>query len=351
MLKKLPKTIIIIFFIIPVIYVLSLVSQILLPFMIGLLIAYFLDPAVDKLRKYGISRGLASVSILSIFILAVFVFCITLGPILYHQLISLLATIPSYLAELSSAFSPHLAEIYDKFGYEEVVDNSTLVQKLSAQFLKLSSSLFSNIWHSSLVLINGFVLFFITPIITFYFLRDWDKLVLGIYSLVPKKNQKETKEQFKEIDKTLSAYIRGQTNVCLILGAFYAICLTFVGLNHGFVIGFFAGILAFIPYFGAFLGMAIAVLLAFLQFTSPMEIVSVLLVFVIGQFIEGNFITPKLVGDKVGIHPALIIFSLLAGGVLFGFVGILFAIPAISIIGVITRFYNKKYLASKFFKD
>jgi len=168
-------------------------------------------------------------------------------------------------------------------------------------------------------------------------------------NLIPKKYRKSVKEQFLAIDHTLSGYIRGQTNVCILLGVFYAAGLSLVGLNHGFLIGFLTGVFSFIPYFGVFIGMFIGMAIAFFQFDSYMSIGLVLAVFLVGQFVEGNFVTPKLVGGKVGIHPVLIIFALLVGGALFGFLGILFAIPAIAVIGVLIRFMVKKYTKSKFF--
>jgi len=330
------------------VFFLHSISNILLPFIIGTIIAYFLDPAASKLEKVKISRTIAAILILAVFIIIITAFIYVIGPILYIQTKSLIAKMPEYIKGIDSLMAPYLTDFYSKIGYEESY-NFGLLKEISEFSLKFSSSIFSNIWQSSLKFINLFVLLFITPIVTFYLLRDWNKIVANIDNLITKKIKKETNQQFKEIDRVLSGYIRGQTNVCLILGVFYAISLSIIGLNYGFLIGFLTGIVSFVPYFGVFLGMFIGVVVAIFQYSNPLSIIIVLLIFIIGQFIEGNFITPKLVGNKVGIHPAIIIFALLAGGSLFGFVGILFAIPTIAIIGVLVRFTVKKYLQSKYF--
>ena len=328
---------------------LNVISNILLPFVVGVILAYFLDPAADKLEIRGFSRGYATLFILLGFILCILLFSYTVGPILYNQLLAFIADIPLYGKIFHNAILPYLNNVYNKFGYQGDLSESILVKEMSEFTLKLTHNIFTNIWYSSIAIINLFSLIFITPIVTFYLLRDWDILLERLTILIPKKIKKEVVEQCGAIDFVLSAYIRGQTNVCLILGSFYAVGLTIVGLNFGFLIGFLTGIFTFIPYFGVFIGMCIGMAIALLQFDGYFAILSVLSVFLFGQFIEGNFITPKLVGKKVGIHPALIIFSLLAGGSLFGFLGILFAIPSIAVIGVISRFYVKKYVKSKFY--
>ncbi len=324
------------------------ISNILLPFIIGIIIAYFLDPAAEKLEKLKFSRTSATLVILCIFIFIISLFAYIIGPVLYLQTKALIAKMPDYINGIDQITKPYLNDFYNKIGYKEG-GNFGLLKEISEFSIKFSTNIFSNIWQSSLKFINLFVLIFIAPIVTFYLLRDWNKIVVNIANLIPKKIKKETFKQFKEIDKVLSGYIRGQTNVCIILGIFYAISLTALGLNYGFLIGFLTGIFSFIPYFGVFLGMFIGVVVAIFQFNSLIQILIILSVFIIGQFIEGNFITPKLVGNKVGVHPAIIIFALLSGGSLFGFIGILFAIPAVAVIGVLIRFVIKKYLQSKYF--
>jgi predicted PurR-regulated permease PerM len=342
------KLLVFFFIILTAIFFLNSISNILLPFIVGIIIAYFLDPAADKLEKMKFSRTGATLVILFVFITLIAIFIYAVGPVLYMQTKSLIAKLPEYIKGIDELSSPYFQDFFTKIGYTDGY-NFGLLKEISEFSIKFSKSIFSNIWESSLKFLNLFTLIFITPIVTFYLLRDWDKMILQLSSLIPKKYKKEATLQFKEINRVLSGYIRGQTNVCIILGIFYAISLSIIGLNYGFLIGFFTGVFSFIPYFGVFIGMFIGVIVAIFQFNNILSILVVLSIFIIGQFIEGNFITPKLVGNKVGVHPAIIIFALLSGGSLFGFIGILFAIPAIAIIGVLMRFIIKKYLQSKYF--
>ena len=325
------------------------ISNILLPFIVGIILAYFLDPIVQKLEKKGFNRVTATLLVLLFFTSFITIFIYSFGPILYHQLIAFISNIPNYLAILNDSIQPHINTIYSKFGHNVTENQNLFLKEVSEYSLKISKNIVTNIWNSSIALINLLSLVVITPIVTFYLLRDWKILLNNLISYIPKKHVKEVTTQFTNIDNVLSAYIRGQTNVCLILGIFYASALSLLDLNSGFLIGFLTGIFAFIPYFGVFIGMFIAIVISFLQYDNYLMTMLVIAIFLIGQFIEGNFITPKLVGKKVGIHPVLIIFALLAGASLFGFLGILFAIPFIAVLGVIARFAASKYLKSNLY--
>ncbi len=345
----------IIFILLPTIIlitVLNLVSGILLPFIVAIIIAYFLDPIADKLEdKKILTRGMSSILVVILFIFFIAVFFYFLGPILYRQAISLISSVPAYLKTFNEFITPYIQVAYDKIGYKEVYNNATIIQKISAYLIESSQVILKEILSSSFAVINLFSLIFITPIVTFYFLKDWNKISHGIIQLLPKKHSKETILQLQKIDQVLSSYIRGQTNVCLILGTFYAISLQYIaGLHNGILIGFITGILSFIPYFGVLIGMIIGVVVSSLQFDNYLSTLLVLFIFLIGQFLEGNFVTPRLVGKEVGLHPALIIFSVLAGGSLFGFYGILFAIPTVAILNVLLQLAVQKYLTSNFFK-
>ena len=326
----------------------NIISNILLPFVIGTIIAYFLDPAADKLETKGWPRIYATLFILSLFILFIIIFSYSVGPILYKQLIALITQIPQYIQNIIKLSAPYLNNIYHKLGYEGNFEQGVILKEFSDYALSLSKNIFKNIWVSSIAIINFLSLIFITPIVTFYLLKDWDIIMNKLSILIPKKIQKDCYDQLRAIDLVLSAYIRGQTNVCLLLGIFYAISLSFIGLKFGFLIGFLTGVFTFIPYFGVLIGMLIGTIIAIFQGDGYAFTFMVLGIFLLGQFLEGNFITPKFVGSKIGIHPALIIFSLLVGGALFGFTGILFAIP---VIGVLVKFFIKKYLTSKFYLE
>ena len=347
--SQLGKTTIILGILLAIIFSLSIISNILMPFTVGIIIAYFLDPAADKLENKGFSRTVATLIILTLFIFIISLFIAIIGPILYQQTLSLLSQLPTYINSFNSFITPYIENLYKEFGYEEGYKSSSILQEISEYMIIFSKNIALNLWQSSIAFINLFSLVFITPVVSFYLLKDWDLMISNINKLLPLKYKKEIRGQFRMIDRTLSSYIRGQTNVCLILGIFYAISLSLAGLNYGFLIGFLTGIFSFIPYFGVFIGMATGVTIAMFQFETYPPVILISSIFLIGQFIEGNFITPKLVGNKIGIHPVLIIFSLLTGGTLFGFIGILFAIPAIAILGVLTRFFIKKYKRSNLF--
>jgi predicted PurR-regulated permease PerM len=199
-------------------------------------------------------------------------------------------------------------------------------------------------------LINLVSLLVITPVVAFYLLRDWDRIVIQIDSWLPRRYAETIREQVRAVDATLAGFLRGQGTVCLILAIYYGLGLSLAGLDFGLVIGLVAGLLSFVPYVGAIVGLLLSVGLALVQFDAWLPIAIVAAVFILGQVVEGNFLTPKLVGESVGLHPVWIIFALLAGGTLFGFVGLLLAIPAAAVIGVGVRFALDRYLVSAYYK-
>ncbi|MEM7617406.1 MAG: AI-2E family transporter, partial [Pseudomonadota bacterium] len=278
------------------------------------------------------------------FFVIMVVLCILLMPLIYDQMLNLIHKIPIYIEYIQNNFLPNLtSKIRDiNPDIENNLHNS--MNDLSKYAFNFLAKILENIWSSGIALLNIFSLIFITPIVIFYLLRDFDIMMDKIKKILPKKHLPVILEQVDLINLTLAGYIRGQTNVCLILGSFYAIALLIVGLNFGLAIGFITGILAFIPYVGVLIGMTIGVAVAFVQyegFAGYTNILIVVAIFLIGQFLEGNFVSPKLVGDKVNLHPVWIIFGMLAGAQLLGFVGVLLAIPVTATIGVLVRFvYN-----------
>lgn len=340
------------------ILLLAAVSEILFPFITGIIIAYFLSPLVDKIEAKTHSRGLSSFIILTLFITILIVIYHTLGPKILSDFSALTSNIPKFIKFLESYYNNTILEysallrdnLPGKFENNSIANNGDFLNRVSNFIINFIGKFLSNILQSGIVLINFLSLIFVTPIITFYLLKDWHKGVKHLKRLVPKAQEKPIFNMFKQIDIALSAYIRGQSSVCFILGFFYAIGLSLVGLKHGFTIGLLTGIFTFIPFFGVLIGMILGVLVAIFQFQSLFMVFVVLAIFLIGQFIEGNFITPNLVGNKIGIHPVIIIFSLLAAGKLIGFVGVLFALPISAVIGVIIRTIVKSYNNSKFYK-
>jgi predicted PurR-regulated permease PerM len=217
--------------------------------------------------------------------------------------------------------------------------------------MKFAGKILKTLMSNGFALINLISLLLIMPVVTFYMLRDWDSFVKKVEALLPKKSRKGIMEAFKEIDKIIAGFIRGQLSVCLILGLFYSIGLKLVGLELGLLIGFIAGIISFIPYVGSITGFILGCVLAFAQYGDITHVLYVVAVFMLGQFVEGNFLTPKLVGESVGLHPVWVMFALLAGGVLLGFLGLMLSVPLAAIVGVLVRYGVKKYKQSSLYLD
>jgi predicted PurR-regulated permease PerM len=215
--------------------------------------------------------------------------------------------------------------------------------------VQLFGALFHRVFDGGMALVTVSTFLFVTPIVAFYLLRDWDKLVGWIDALIPRDHAKTVRTQARLVDETLSGFVRGQATVCLVLGLTYGIALTLAGLQFGFVVGVLAGILAFIPYVGTIFGLFASVGLALLQFDDPTRIGIVAGIFILGQVLEGNVLTPKLVGERVGLHPVWVIFALFAGGTVLGFLGMLLALPVAAATGVLVRFAVAQFRLSPIF--
>ena len=330
---------------------LVLIKSILLPFVVAIITGYFLDPVADKLESWGLSRTLATLVIVITFFALVITVSALLVPVLYNQLVTLLGKIPEYTAHFQEQVLPRITEYIGHINPESLEKAKNALSNTSGTIFSFITKFMANILQSTLAIVNLLMLLFITPIVTYYFLHDWDTIIAKINSWLPPASAPTIREQARLIDRALSGYIRGQTNVCLILGIFYAIGLSLTQLEFGLFIGLCTGLLTFIPYVGILFGIITASIVAFFQFGDALHIGLVLGVFGIGQVIEGSFITPKLVGNKVGLHPVWIIFGMLAGAALFNFLGILLAVPVTAIIAVLVRFGLKKYLGSKFYSN
>ena len=328
-----------------------MVSSILLPFIVAVITAYFLDPVTKKIEKLGLSRTAATFTITILFFAIFIILSIILVPLFYDQFTSMIQKIPTYVHLYNEEILPYFSTILEKFDPESIDSARQSVREASSYILNFAGKVIIDIWSSGIAIVNLLSLLFVTPIVTFYILRDWHHIIDKLSNLIPPKHSKIVGQLVGQIDVTLSAYIRGQTNVCLILGIFYAAALTLAGLEFGFVIGLSTGILSLIPYVGLLFGFVVAMVIAVFQFSNSLDIGIIALIFITGQIIEGNFITPKLVGDKVGLHPVWIIFCMLAGATMFGFIGLLLAIPTTAIIGVLTRFLIYQYLNSSFYLE
>ena len=327
-------------------YLVFILGDVLLPFVMGMAIAYFLDPAADKLEDWGLPRWAAATVLTVIFLLAVVAFLLLLAPLLQSQIIKLVGNLPKYVELLRSQAEQFLALVQAKLSPEDVQKLRDAVSGLSGNFIQWFGKALQGVWSGGLALVNLLSLIFITPIVAFYLLRDWDLIVARIDKLLPRRQAQVIRDQALEIDRTLAGFVRGQALVCLMLGVFYAIALTAVGLEFGLIVGLGTGLISFVPYFGMLIGLGLSLGLAFAQFDDWLHIGIVAGIFIFGQIVEGNFVTPKLVGDRVGLHPVWMIFALLAGGALFGFVGVLLAVPLAATAGVLIRFGVGRYLTS-----
>lgn len=325
--------------------------SILLPFVAGMALAYFLDPVADRLQRIGLSRLWATVVIVAGFLIAFVVLLVILVPVLASQLADFIAGLPALFSRLQgliTSFNPEF--ISESLGF----DITSLQQSLNAvlqQGAGFLTTLFESIWNSGKAIIDIAGLFVVTPVVAFYMLLDWDNMIERIDSWIPRDHVDTVRTIGTDINTAIAGFIRGQGTVCLLLGAIYAIGLTVVGLNFGLLIGLIAGIISFIPYVGSIVGLGIAILVALVQFWPDwIMLLTVAVVFGVGQFIEGNFLQPKLVGDSVGLHPVWLMFALFAFGALFGFVGLLIAVPAAAVVGVLARFALARYLASPLYR-
>lgn len=329
----------------------SLISPILLPFIAGIAIAYLLDPLADRLEARGLSRTSATCVISASFFVMLILLLIGLVPLLVEQAAALIASIPRYVEHLRTLIEPYLRQWSTSLG--DGADGSQLKELtggLAGQIKGIVGDVLSGLLNSSLALFNFLTLIVITPVVSFYLLRDWDGIVAELDSLLPRRYAPVIREQCQRIDQTLSAFLRGQLNVMLALAAFYAIALSLCGLDYALVIALLAGALVIVPYVGTMLSGALAVGLAYVQFDEPERVGAVLGVFVAGQVLEGYVLTPRLVGRSVGLNPLWIIFGMMAGGAMLGFVGILIAVPVTAVAGVLLRFGAARYRESSMYK-
>ncbi len=328
-----------------------LFSEILLPFVAGMALAYFLDPVADRLERLGLSRTAATFLILIAFIVALAIAMIVLIPVLASQLADFLSKLPDYLAQLQTlitSFNPEWLE--RRFG----LDAGSLREGLNSLLTSgvgFITTVFQSIWSSGVALFSIVGLFVVTPVVAFYMLLDWDRMVAKVDSWVPRDHVETVRHIATDINTATAGFVRGQGTLCLILGIIYAVGLTLTGLNFGILIGLFAGLISFIPYVGSLVGLVLAVGVAFVQFWPDwLMVVAVACVFFVGQFIEGNILQPRLVGKSVGLHPVWLMFALFAFGALFGFVGLLIAVPAAAAVAVLVRFAISRYLESPLYK-
>lgn len=327
-----------------------LLSNILLPFVLGMAIAYFLDPVADRLQRIGLSRTVSAlVIIVGFFFIATLVFVLLL-PTVIEQVVGLVARLPEYFSALFDLGRSLVERALSVLDPNEVSQLKAPFASAVQRLAELLGSLLNGVFDRSLKIVNVLTLLSVTPLVAFYLLRDWPRVIDTVDGWLPREHAAAVREQAHAIDVVLAGYVRGVATVCLTLAAFYAIALSVVGLNFGLTIGLIAGAISFIPYVGTFVGLVTSVGVAALQFWPDWVMITVVLgVFFSGQILSDYVLTPRLVGDRIGLHPLWVIFGLFAGGALFGFLGILLAMPVCAAIGVLTRFAIAQYKESEMY--
>jgi predicted PurR-regulated permease PerM len=324
-----------------------LLSPILLPFVLGMAIAYVLDPLANRLTKRGVSRLVAALIILGGFVLAFALMLLLIAPVLAKQFSAFIDNAPAYALRLQSLVSDPDHPWLKRIVGDNLVGADKSVGDLMNQAMGYLTQFLASLWAKGQALISIFSLGIITPVVAFYLICDWDRMVGTVDRLIPLPQRESVRSLGREIDVTISAYVRGQSGVCLILGSYYAVGLTLTGLSFGLLIGVASGLISFIPYVGSLTALVLSLGVAVAQFFPDWSrIVIVAGVVLVGQFLEGNVLAPKLVGHSVGLHPVWLMFALFAFGYLFGFVGLLLAVPLAAAAGVLTRFAVRRYRES-----
>jgi predicted PurR-regulated permease PerM len=328
------------------IFALGLLQSILLPFVAGVIIAFILAPAVARLQRFGVRRSLASFAVLIIFLIGVALVFVLLVPLIQNQVVTLIGKLPALVTFLQAQLGRLMDLLQQQLPADQMDKLRDMVGTKLGEALAWIASLFQGLITSSIAILNIVSLVIVTPIVTFFLLRDWDKIVAQIDSYLPRQTLMTVREQVRIVSDTLVGFIHGQALVCLILAIYYGTTLSFAGLESGLALGLLIGVLAIIPILGGATGFVLALGLAASQYGTWREIIIVCIVFAVGQGMESNFLTPKLVGDRINLHPVWVMFALFAGGTLFGLVGVLFAVPAAAVIGVLVRFALMRYRRS-----
>lgn len=326
--------------------VLWFLGDVLLPFVIGGAIAYFIDPIADRLEAMGLSRMAATGVITIASVLLFVIMTLMVVPALIAQLIDLIEVLPQLFRDLRTFVDERFPSLMDRESSAHQM-LATIGETLKAR----SGDFLQGVLGSVGSAVNVVVLLVIVPVVAVYLLLDWDNMIARIDELLPRDHQPVIRTLAKDIDKVLASFVRGMGTVCLILGTYYAVALMIVGLQFGLIVGFIAGLVTFIPYLGALIGGALAIGLAMFQFWGDWVSIGIVgAIFAFGQVIEGNVLTPKLVGGSVGLHPVWLLLALSVFGALFGFVGMLIAVPVAAALGVIARFATAQYMDSRLYR-
>jgi predicted PurR-regulated permease PerM len=331
---------------------LQLFASVLAPFVAAAGIAYVLDPPTTRLTRFGIGRGLAALLMILGLLAVVLLFALLLYPLILQQIGLLLGRIPQYVQLLQRWASAVLTDLQQNFGNDVVNDKlRDLVSSQAGNMLSFIAASLTSVTGAGFAIFNVLTLAVVTPVVGFYLLRDWQRVIRMVDSWLPHRYADVIRAQAREVDRILSAWVRGQALCCIILALYYASALTVAGLDLGLIVGIAAGLLSFIPYVGSITGGVTALGLALAQFPQWRGVIVVGAVLVCGQILEGYVIYPRFLGDRVELPAVWVIFALFAGGAAFGFLGVMLAVPVAATIGVLCRFWLRRYLASPLYLD
>jgi predicted PurR-regulated permease PerM len=331
---------------------LQLFASVLAPFVAAAGIAYVLDPPTTRLTRLGLGRGLAALFVILALLAGVLLFALLLYPLILQQIGLLLGRIPQYVQLLQRWASEVIMDLQTNFGSDVVNDKlRDVVSSQAGNMLTFLATALTSVTGAGFAIFNVLTLAVVTPVVGFYLLRDWPRVIAMVDSWLPHRYVDVIRAQAREIDRILSAWVRGQALCCLILALYYASALTVAGLDLGLIVGMAAGLLSFIPYVGSITGGVTAVGLALAQFPHWRGVIVVGAVLVVGQILEGYVIYPRFLGDRVELPAVWVIFALFAGGAAFGFLGVMLAVPIAATIGVLCRFWLRRYLASPLYLD
>lgn len=331
-------------------WLLYALSSVMAPFVAGIGVAYFLDPLTDKIEERIRSRTLATAIVIITFFGLVGVGGFFLFPLLQSQLAGLAARIPDVVNAIHMAAQPVFEQVQAGLTEDQQERLRHAVEQYAGSAVQWFGNVLEGVWSGGLAIVGVLSLLLISPLVAFYLLRDWDNIVAQINEMLPRSSAGTIREQVLAIDSTLAAFVRGQAIVCLLLATYYGTGLALVGLESGLLVGMLTGLAAFIPYLGVLTGLAVSLAIAIVQFDTVQPVLMVAAVIGVGHVLEGGFLTPKLLGGRVGLHPVWVLFALMAGATVFGFTGVLLAVPVASVVGVLVRFAMTRYLDSQLYK-
>ena len=324
-----------------------LLHEILLPFVAGIALAYVYAPLADRMERFGMNRTLAALLIVGIFVMVLIALTLLLVPMLLQQGSALISNIPGYVKRVKELIvDPN----FPWLNWLGSGDPNKAVSDVVGQVASWLLGFVYSLWTGGKALVSFASVLIVMPVVTFYLVRDWHRMIERVDGWVPVRQRETVRQLAREVDAAIGGFLRGQVGVCLVLGCYYAIALMLVGLDFALLIGLTAGVITFVPYIGSMTGLMIAASVAIAQFWPDWKRIAVVVaIFLIGQFVEGNIVTPKFVGERVGLHPVWMIFAMFAFAYLFGFVGLLLAVPLAAAIAVLLRFALRQYFASPFY--